>query len=160
MHYVDGRNTKQTQIGIPRLDLSRGEIPQVSKCATLMDKNKKQKNRDSPPTYEPKNFHQGYKRAMLIVDIKYKNNRDSPPGYEPGKKFPGFEKRHVNGKHNCISKPEEFFSGSNLGGKSLSFCFLCLSINVAHFKTWEIFPKLISRRGIYILFRFVCLSSP
>ena len=76
MHYVDGRNTKQTQIGIPRLDLSQGKIPQVSKCATLMDKNKKQKNRDSPPTFEPKNFHQGSKRAMLMVDIEYRNNRD------------------------------------------------------------------------------------
>ena len=68
--------------------------------------------------------------------------------------------RHVDGKHKCILKPKQFFSGSNSCGKSLFFCFLCLSINVAHFKTRGIFPKLISRRGNYILFRFVCLTSP
>ena len=118
-----------------------------------MDKNKKQKNRDSPHIFEPKNFHQGSKRAMLIVDIKYKNNRDSPPRFELGKKFPGFEMRHVDGKHKCILKPEEFFFGSNLGENPYFFVFYVCPSTWRILKPGEFSPS--SYRGGEFIFFFV-----
>ena len=46
--------------------MSLGKIPQVLKCATLMDKHKKQKNKDFPPRFEPEKNSSGFKMHLCF----------------------------------------------------------------------------------------------
>ena len=138
--------------------MSLGEIPQILKCATLIDKHKKQKYKDFPQRFEPEKNYFGFKMHLCFPSTWRISNL--------GNCFSWLKPRwrsllflYFMSTINMVRlDPWWKFLGSKAGGESLFFSFLFLSINVAHFEAQEIFPRFKSRRGIRFFFLF-CISA-
>ena len=109
--------------------MSLGKIPQVLKCATLMDKHKKQKNKDFPPRFEPEKNSSCFKMHLC---------------------FPSTW---------CISNPGNIFPSSNLGGESLLFLYFMSTINMARLDPWwKFFGSKVGGESLFFCFYF-CPST-
>ena len=110
--------------------MSLGEIPQVLKCATLMDKHRKQKNKDFPQEFEPEKNCFGFKMHLCFPSTwSISNPRNYFSWLKPRWRsllFLYFMSTINMARSDLWWK----FLGSKVGGESLFFCFLFIPIQI------------------------------